>query len=57
MDYHQNARLTIHSREQLARRVVMEGCTLKQAAACFSVSAKTAAQVGARQAWAKAWER
>ncbi len=44
MDYHQNARLTIHSREQLARRVVMEGCTLKQAAACFGVSAKTAAK-------------
>ena len=44
MDYHQNARLTIHSREQLARRVVEQGCTLKQAAACFSVSAKTAAK-------------
>ncbi|HEX5284635.1 MAG TPA: IS481 family transposase, partial [Bryocella sp.] len=44
MDYHQNARLTIHSREQLARRVVMEGCTLKLAAASFGVSAKTAAR-------------
>jgi len=44
MDYHQNARLTIHSREQLARRVVDEGCTLKLAAASFSVSAKTAAK-------------
>jgi len=42
MDYHQNARLTIHSREQLARRVLDRGCTLKQAAACFRVSAKTA---------------
>ena len=44
MDYHQNARLTIHSREQLARRVLEQGCTLKQAAACFNVSAKTAAK-------------
>jgi transposase len=41
MDYHQNARLTIHSREQLARKV-LEGCTLKLAAASFRVSAKTA---------------
>jgi hypothetical protein len=31
MDYHQNARLTIHSREQLARRVLEQGCTLKLA--------------------------
>ena len=44
MDYHQNARLTIHSREQLARRVLEQGCTLKLAAASFSVSAKTAAK-------------
>jgi transposase InsO family protein len=44
MDYHQNARLTIHSREQLARRVVEQGCTLKLAAASFNVSAKTAAK-------------
>jgi transposase InsO family protein len=44
MDYHQNARLTIHSRGQLARRVREEGCTLKQAAACFNVSARTAAK-------------
>lgn len=42
MDYHQNARLTIHSREQLARRVLDQGCTLKLAAASFGVSAKTA---------------
>jgi transposase InsO family protein len=42
MDYHQNARLTVHSREQLARRVVEQGCTLKLAAASFSVSARTA---------------
>ncbi len=44
MDYHQNARLTVHSREQLAKRVVEQRCTWKQAAACFHVSAKTAAK-------------
>ena len=44
MDYHQNARLTIHSREQLAKAVVERGCTLKAAAAAFNVSAKTAAK-------------
>ena len=44
MDYHQNARLTIHSREQMARCVVLERCTLKAAAARFHVSAKTAAK-------------
>ena len=47
MDYHQNARLTIHSREQLAKRILEQGLTLKLAAASFNVSAKTAAQVGA----------
>ena len=44
MDYHKNARLTLHSREQLARSVVQDGCTLKAAAARFQVSAKTAAK-------------
>ena len=44
MDYHQDARLTIHSREQLAVSVVEQGLTLKQAAASFHVSAKTAAK-------------
>ena len=44
MDYHQNARLTIHSREQLARKVLVERCTLKLAAASFKVSEKTAAK-------------
>ena len=44
MDYHQNARLTVHSREQMARRVLEQGVTLKHAAACFNVSAKTAAK-------------
>ena len=44
MDYHQNARLTIYSREQLARLVVERGGTLQLAAASFNVSAKTAAK-------------
>jgi transposase InsO family protein len=43
MDYHQNARLTIHSRGQLVGKVTA-GSTLKQAAACFNVSVKTAAK-------------
>ena len=42
--HHQNARLTMHSREQLARRVLEQGLTRKQAAATFSVSEKTAAK-------------
>jgi hypothetical protein len=37
MDYHQNARLAIHSREQLARRVVLEGCTRRPRAAGSAV--------------------
>src|SRR5665213_2320813 len=44
MDYHQNARLMIHQREQLARKVLHERCTLKLAAASFNVSARTAAK-------------
>ena len=44
MDYHQNARLTVHSREQLARLVAERSGTLKAAAAAFNVSAKTAAK-------------
>jgi transposase InsO family protein len=44
MDYHQNARLTIHSREQMARKVLEQGVTLKLAAASFSVTARTAAK-------------
>jgi len=44
MDYHQNARLTIYSRGELARRVLEQGVTLKQAAVGFNVSAKTAAK-------------
>jgi transposase InsO family protein len=42
MDYHQNARLTVRSREQMARKVIDEGCTLKQVAGCFGVTGKTA---------------
>jgi len=44
MDYHQNARLTVFSREALAQRVLQDGMTLKLAAASFNVSAKTAAK-------------
>src|SRR5271170_6417253 len=44
MDYHQNARLTVHSREQLARTVVEQGLSVKHAAAGFHVSEKTAAK-------------
>ena len=44
MDYHQNARLTVHSREQLARYVLEQGNTLKAAAVAFNVSDKTAAK-------------
>ncbi len=44
MDYHQNARLTAYSREQLVRRVLEQGLTLKLAAASFNVSEKTAAK-------------
>lgn len=44
MDYHQNARTMVRSREQMARMVIYEGSTLKVAAARFEVSAKTAAK-------------
>ena len=44
MDYHQNARLTIHSRAQLAKTVTELGISLKAAAAAFNVSDKTAAK-------------
>jgi len=42
MDYHQNARLTVHSRERLARLVVEQGYTQKAAARAFHVSERTA---------------
>ena len=48
MDIHKNARLTVKMREQLAKRVLEQGLTLKQAAACFNVSARTAGKWAAR---------
>ena len=42
MDIHQNARLTLRSREALALFVLEEGFTRKAAAAAFRVSARTA---------------
>ena len=44
MDYHHHARLTIYSREQLARRVLAGDLTLNSAAAEFKVSRQTAAK-------------
>jgi transposase InsO family protein len=44
MDYHKNARLTIYSRERLARMVVDQGSTQQAAALALHVSAKTAAK-------------
>ena len=44
MDYHQNARTTLWSRERMARRVIEQGWTLSAAAAADNVSAKTAAK-------------
>jgi transposase InsO family protein len=42
MDYHQNARTVLYSRERMARMVVEEGFTRKAAASAFRVSEKTA---------------
>ncbi len=33
MDYHQNARLVVYSREQMAKMVVQQGSTLKASVA------------------------
>jgi transposase InsO family protein len=44
MDIHKNARLTLISREALAKTVLLQGATLNSAAAEFKVSAKTAAK-------------
>jgi len=44
MDIPKNARLTLRSREALARKIMMEKVTLNVAAAAFSVSRKTAAK-------------
>jgi len=42
MDYHKNARLTVHSREQMSKMVVERGLALQAVAAAFHVSPKTA---------------
>jgi transposase InsO family protein len=42
MDIHQNARLTLYSREQLAQSVLLQGRTLTWAAAQFIVAPRTA---------------
>jgi len=42
MDIHKNARLVPILRQELGQRVLQQGLTLKQAAACFNVSANTA---------------
>jgi transposase InsO family protein len=42
MDLHQNARLTLRSREALAKKIIDEKATFNAAAAAFHVSAKTA---------------
>jgi transposase InsO family protein len=44
MDIHKNARLTFLRREQLAKRVLLQGATWKSAAADFNVSSRTAAK-------------
>jgi len=44
MDLHQNARLTLWSREALVRKVLIEKLGLNAAAAAFNVSTKTAAK-------------
>jgi transposase len=44
MDYHDHARLTIHSREQLARKVLAGELSLNSAAAEFKLSRQSAAK-------------
>ena len=44
MDYHKNARMTVWSREQMARQVIEHGCRLGAAAAAANVSPRTAAK-------------
>jgi transposase len=48
MDYHKNARLVLRSREQMSKLVSEQGQTLKQAAACSNISARTASKWVAR---------
>jgi len=44
MDYHHHARLTIHSREQLAKKVLAGELSLKEAAASFKLSRQSVAK-------------
>ena len=44
MDYHHNARLTIHSREQLAKKVLQGELSLNSAAVEFKLSRQSAAK-------------
>jgi hypothetical protein len=53
MDYHQNARLTAHSREQMVER----GSTLKAAAEAFHVSAKRRLCCSYGRTGGRAWRR
>ena len=48
MDYHKNARTTVWSRVEMAKRVIERGSTLASAAAAVNVSPKTAAKWVAR---------
>jgi len=48
MNYHSNARLTLASREALARSVIEKGWTLKKAAAFFRVSEPSVAKWAGR---------
>jgi len=44
MDYHHHARLTVYSREQMAKKVLQEGVSLNSAAAEFKLSRQSAAK-------------
>jgi transposase InsO family protein len=44
MNVHKNARLTVHSRAELVRRVLVEGQSAKAVATAFGVDAKTVAK-------------
>ncbi|MBT9473883.1 MAG: IS481 family transposase, partial [Phenylobacterium sp.] len=44
MNVHKNARLTVHSRAELVRRVLSEGQSPKAVATAFGVDAKTVAK-------------
>ena len=44
MDYHYHARLTVHSREHLAKKVLAGEVSLKEAAASFKLSRQSAAK-------------